>query len=180
MIRFNELRITPDRKHLIIDVQVKELDYYQDVFLDTIIIDTQKTFISTGPSSRPLMTINCGRVKHYRDFIDIDSIADNIFFVYVISTGEPLENTPCGLTESMILGVTYDKYPMYMQGMNLLNQLQGCEPAGDLIDYILTNKAFDISLQTGNYTKAIEYWNSFFDEKEKSVSYKCGCHGRIR
>ena len=40
MIRFNELRVTSDRKHLVIDVQIEELDYYQDVFLDTIIIDT--------------------------------------------------------------------------------------------------------------------------------------------
>lgn len=180
MIRFNELRVTSDRKHLVIDVQIEELDYYQDVFLDTIIIDTQKTFIPTGPSSKPLMTIDCGRVKHYRDYIDIDTIADNLFFVYAISVGEPLETTPCGLTEQSILGVTYDKYPMYLQGMSLLNQLNGCDPAGDLIDYILTHKAFDISLQTGNYLKAIEYWNEFFNEKEKNISYKCGCHGRIR
>ena len=69
---------------------------------------------------------------------------------------------------------------MYLQGMSLLNQLNGCDPAGDLIDYILTHKAFDISLQTGNYLKAIEYWNEFFNEKEKNISYKCGCHGRIR
>ena len=45
------------------------------------------------------MTIDCGRVKHYRDYIDIDTIADNLFFVYAISVGEPLETTPCGLTE---------------------------------------------------------------------------------
>lgn len=180
MIRFNELRITPDRKHLIIDVQVKELDYYQDVFLNTIVIDTQKTFISTGPSSKPFMTIDCGRVKHYRDFIDIDTIADNIFFVYAISVGEPQENTPCGLTESLVMGVTYDKYPLYLQGMKLLESLNGCEPAGNLMDYILTHKAFDISLQTGNYTKAIQYWNDFFNEKEKNISYNCGCYGRIR
>jgi hypothetical protein len=80
----------------------------------------------------------------------------------------------------MILGVTYDKYPMYLQGMKLLNELNGCDPPGDLIDYILTHKAFDLSLQTGNYLKAIDYWNEFFDEKEKNISSKCGCHGRVK
>ena len=40
MMQFNELRITPDKKHLIIDVQVQEMRYYENVYLDTIIIDT--------------------------------------------------------------------------------------------------------------------------------------------
>lgn len=180
MMQFNELRITPDRKHLIIDVQVQEMSYYENVYLDTIIIDTQKTYSATGPSSKPLMVIDCNHSKHYREFIDIDSIADNLFFVYVISTGEPSDDTPCGMDSTSILGVTYDKYPMYLQGMKLLGELEGCEPSSNLIDYILTHKAFDLSLLTGNYQKAIDYWSLFFDEKEKTISSKCGCHGRFK
>lgn len=180
MIQYNELRITQDKKHLIIDVQIMEMSYYEDVYLDTIIIDTQKTYQATGPSSNPLFTIDCGHVKKYRTYLDIDTIADNMFFVYTISTGEPSDDTPCGMDASMILGVTYDKYPLYLQGMKLINELDGCEPSRNFIDYILTNKAFEISLQTGDYIQAIQYWNSFFDEKEKHINPKCGCHGRIR
>lgn len=180
MIQINELRVTQDKKHLIIDVQVIELDYYENVYLDTIIIDTQKTYSALGPSNKPLMTIDCGHSKHFRQYIDIDSIANNLFFVYVISTGDPSDDTPCGMDESMLLGVTYDKYPMYLQGMKLINQLNGCEPASDFIDYILSTKAFDLSLLTGNYIKAIEYWNEFFDIKERNIISKCGCHGRTR
>lgn len=180
MLQYNQLSITQDKKHLIIDVQVQKMDYYENIYLDTIIIDTQKTFSVLGPSNTPLMTIDCNHVKHFRTFIDIDSIADNLFFVYTISTGEPAENTPCGLNDTSILGVTYDKYPIYLQGMKLLNEMGGCEPPSNLIDYILTNKAFDLSLQTGNYQKAIEYWDKFFNEKEKTVNSKCGCHGRFK
>lgn len=180
MMVFNELRISPDKKHLIIDVQVETLSYYNEVFLDTIIIDTQKTYSATGPSSKPLMVIDCGQVKHYRDYIDIDTIADNMFFVYVLSSGEPSPDTPCGISESPILGVTYDKYPMYLQGMSLLREMNGCEPSSNLIDYILQQKAFDLSLLTGNYDRAIEYWNMFFDAKEKSINNNCGCHGRFK
>ena len=97
------------------------------------------------------MVIDCNHSKHYREFIDIDSIADNLFFVYVISTGEPSDDTPCGMDSTSILGVTYDKYPMYLQGMKLLGELEGCEPSSNLIDYILTHKSFDLSLLTGNY-----------------------------
>ena len=78
----------------------------------------------------------------------------------------------------MILGVTYDKYPQYLKGMNLLTEMGGCEAPSNFIDYILQQKAFDISLNTGNYTRAIEYWNEFFNSKEKTITNKCGCHGR--
>jgi hypothetical protein len=40
MIQFNDLKITSDGKTLIIDVSVKDLDYYTNVFLDSIIIDS--------------------------------------------------------------------------------------------------------------------------------------------
>lgn len=51
MIRFNELRITKDGKHLIIDVSVRSQSYYNDVYLDSISIDTQNTYKDGGPSS---------------------------------------------------------------------------------------------------------------------------------
>ena len=37
MVQFNELRITPDNRELIIDVSVKDLDIYTNVYLDYII-----------------------------------------------------------------------------------------------------------------------------------------------
>lgn len=40
MLEFRELRITPDGNHLIIDVAVQEHSYYENVFIDSIIIDT--------------------------------------------------------------------------------------------------------------------------------------------
>lgn len=180
MLQFNELRIGPDGKHLIIDVQVQNLSYYDDIYIDTIIIDTQKTYSVTGPSNKALFTIDCGSTKHYRNFIDIDGVADNMFFVYVLSNGTPADNTPCGMSESSILGVTYNKYPVYQQSIKMLNSMGGCEPSSDLIDYILQQKTFDLSLKTGNYTKAIEYWNIFFDNTEKITNNGCGCYGKFR
>lgn len=52
MVTFNELRITPDGNTLIIDVAIKDLRYYNNVGLDTILIDTQDTFTAEGPSSK--------------------------------------------------------------------------------------------------------------------------------
>ena len=180
MLQFNELRITPDQKHLIIDVEVQPLEYYENVYVGAIVVDTQKTFSETGPSNKALFTFEySNQLKHVREVVDIDTIADNLFFVYAIASGEPSENTPCGMAESSIMGVTYDKYPIYLQGMKLLGEMGGCEPAGNLIDYILQRKAFDISLLTGNYIDAIKYWGMFNGIKEVTVKSKCGCHGKI-
>jgi hypothetical protein len=30
-----------------------------------------------------------------------------------LSSGEPADDTPCDMDSSMILGVTYNKYPIY-------------------------------------------------------------------
>lgn len=54
MLEFRELRITPDGNHLIIDVAVREHSYYENVFIDSIIIDTQDTYVQNGPSSKPI------------------------------------------------------------------------------------------------------------------------------
>lgn len=179
MIQYNELRITPDQKHLIIDVEVQSLEYYSDVYVGAIVIDTQKTFSETGPSSKALFTFEYENQKHVREIIDIDTIADNLFFVYAIASGTPAEDTPCGMAESSIMGVVYDKYPIYSQGMKLLGEIGGCEPSSNLIDYILQRKAFDISLLTGNYSEAIKYWNIFHDTKTATVKSRCGCYGKL-
>lgn len=53
MVKFNELKVTNDGKYLIIDVSIKDLQYYTDVYLDEIIIDTQDTYVDNGPSKSP-------------------------------------------------------------------------------------------------------------------------------
>lgn len=56
MIEFLELRVTPDGKKLIIDASVKDLQYYNDVYIDAVIIDTQDTYIANGPSTNPVFS----------------------------------------------------------------------------------------------------------------------------
>lgn len=55
MIQFNQLSITPDGRHMIIDVSVKEKDFYKDVYLDEIVIDSHDTYTKGGHSSKPYL-----------------------------------------------------------------------------------------------------------------------------
>jgi hypothetical protein len=65
MIQFNELRITPDSQHLIIDVSIDNSSYYDNVILDSIVIDTQDTYVANGPSSKPIYTYNIDTENNY-------------------------------------------------------------------------------------------------------------------
>ena len=88
MIQFNELRINPEDTKLIIDVSVKNSVYYENVYIDTISIDTQDTFIDSGPSSNAAYTNTLtGDNKSVRLELGIGdllpSLLDNMFFVWV-------------------------------------------------------------------------------------------------
>ena len=90
MVQFNELRITPDGQKLIIDVSVKDLEYYTNVYLDTIQIDTQDTFVESGPSSEVVYTeVIEGNTKSVRLELGtgdlLPTLNDNLFFVYIRS-----------------------------------------------------------------------------------------------
>ena len=54
MIRFNELKI--EDNYIIIDVQIEEEKYFKNMYIDSIVIDTQDTFIVNGPSSKAIYT----------------------------------------------------------------------------------------------------------------------------
>lgn len=51
MIVLNECRITDDGKYLIIEASVDSLNYYENVYISQVIIDTDETWINSGPSS---------------------------------------------------------------------------------------------------------------------------------
>ena len=50
MVQFNELRLTPDAKHMIVDVSVIDMPYYEDVYISALCFDTQESFTPLGPS----------------------------------------------------------------------------------------------------------------------------------
>lgn len=56
MIILDECRIDAEGKHLIIEATVENLDYFQNVFIDSVIIDTDKTYRENGPSNTPVFT----------------------------------------------------------------------------------------------------------------------------
>ena len=181
MVQFNELRITPDNKWLIIDVSVKDLDIYSNVFLDSIVVDNQDTFTENGPSSNPVYSYTVDKddsVKHYRlciSYKEID-LANELFFVYVIAKGVPDPSTPCGMDNATTVGVACNFYELLQSFMTYIREVErNCNIPKGFVDSILKLKALELALSTGHYTLAIKYWNKFFKDKIANNPPTCNC-----
>ena len=56
MIVFNNIRISQDDKYITIDAEIENNKYYENMYIDSVIIDNQDTFSPNGPSSNPIYT----------------------------------------------------------------------------------------------------------------------------
>lgn len=72
MIIFDQLSISPDNKQLIIDVRVDSMQYFDNVEIDSIVIDSQDTFTPNGPSSKPIYI----KILNDTDYNKIYSVPD--------------------------------------------------------------------------------------------------------
>lgn len=188
MVHFNELRITSDGQHLIIDVSVLSESYYKNVYIDSIVIDNQDTYVGSGPSSNPVyqysvsdtmskLTKKYVSYKNVRlDLTPTDLPLNGLLFVYVRTKGTPAADTPCGLDNMTTLGTVTNMYPFYQQAMNYIGELaNNCSVPQNFTDYILKMKGLELAVRTGNYTDAIKFYNKFFNGKENTVVRKGGC-----
>lgn len=200
MIQFNTLKITPDGKNLLINASVKNLEYYTNVLISSIVIDNQDTYSASGPSSSPiyknsfagkdpatgkevngLKTINI--TISAKEFLDNNgNLNDDILYVYLIASDKsedaPSPDTPCGMDNATTMGIAINLRPIYNKGMAYLKQIErSCEIPKEFINYILEYKALDLAIKTKNYIQANKYWNKFFKEINVTSinTTSCGC-----
>ena len=190
MVTFKELRITPDGKRLIIDASVKDLQYYNDVYIDAVIIDTQDTYVANGSSTNPIFSYevpsDSGTLSDKKRIrLELDSktlgvsLNDTLFFVYVVAKGAPSADTPCGMDNQTTMGVVADLYPFYRTMVSYMKEVEdSCAIPKNFIDSLLRFYALELSIRTGHYAQAIKYWNKFFkDIKSRTINTGCRCYG---
>ena len=175
MIHYNNLYITEDNKCLVIDVAIDDGSYYKDIYLDTVSIDTQDTFVTNGPSDNAkVFTIRkdkldkvyvndkevlvdnenvyvegTDKVKHAKLYLTAKELGvdltKDMLFVYTIATGTPAPDTPCNCDVNKILSVVVNTYEVYKSIIPLIKEIG--ELCKDPISFI------DRELQI----KAVEY-----------------------
>jgi hypothetical protein len=217
MIVFNECRIDSEGKYLIVEASVENLDYFKNVFIESIVIDTQDTYSANGPSQNAVykkdftntenkkilsqtdktqiydeeevLEIYCDEkdlIKNIRLRIPVadialDSLNDNIFFVYIQAGGDPVASdgfAPCGMDDEYTMGIAINLRPIYNMAMGYIRELDNnCETPRGFIDMILRLKAFELSLKTGNYQTAFKQWDKLKNKAVVPSKKNCGCHG---
>lgn len=84
MIVLNECRIDQEGKNLVIEASVDNLSYYKNVYIESVIVDTDKTYSPNGPSYNPVF------IKEYEsDHYKVD-VREDCNAIKVI------EQCPCG------------------------------------------------------------------------------------
>lgn len=208
MVNINELRYSADGNYIILDASVPEMDYTKNVYISSVIVDNPDSFSMNGPNpeknffkkdfneGREEVRVSniCGcimdekeeayeigsdSVENKRIRIDIPiTDKDDIYFVYVVTSGDYGIGTPCGEDNNTTLCIIYDKEKLYSIGMEYISEVEkSCSVPSHFIDYMLKEKIFHLAIETGNYMKAIEYWKNFTKERTSVHNKKnCNCY----
>lgn len=205
MIIFDQLRISDNGKRMYINAHVNKASYFDNIYIDSIVIMTADKVSETNPF---MPTSDYIYIKKADDGIkeldlvltpndlsrswetDVNAIAFNqadmsntLFFVYIKCKGTPDSCTPCRLDEEVTLGVTFDENVLHQRVMGFTKQLVSscCNVPTDFIDFILLWNAFKASVETEHYIPAIKFYNMLFGIVKKdgyqSTTGGCGCHG---
>lgn len=182
MFQWNDLSVTENGNNLNIDVQVVDSQYYKNVYIDSIYLDTDESYSPEGISSKAIKIFkaeNSENIKRKNITVDVSLFPKSLFFVYVKAKGSTSDGTPCGMNKNTTIGVTWNKYPIYKNTIKLLGELRdNCNPSRNLTDWILRYNALMLCIDCEDYTQAIQYWQSFFQKDSAvSISKPCGCHG---
>ena len=170
---------------LTITATVKDETYYSNIYISTIKIDTQSTYIENGPSTNVIYTYTADPSTKTvtleltsSDFLET-TIENNLFFIYVTATGTPGTDVPCGQDNIVSVGVTAYMCPIYNIGITYIKELNDdCNISRAFVNYILRYKAFQLALITGNYAFAIWLWNKFIILISSVSTVKtCNCYG---
>ena len=201
MIIFNECKIDDEGKNLIVDVEVEDSPYFEDVYPGVIYIDTEDTFVCDSKPSdthvfkeslqesrkpnrpapvkkkRVSITIPVSSLLFTSSDNKIQSYKDHIFFIYIEVEGEPSIDCPCGLDIQYTPAVIVDMNTIYRQALNYIKELgDSCSIPKGLIDIILRIKALELSIKTKNYISAASLYKKLFkSNKLIAKSTDCGC-----
>lgn len=181
MLQWNELRITPDSKFIVLDVEVQNLDFYKDIYIKSIYIEAFNSpdkFINAMPttSSEEIWSSEDTTTKHVKKYIDIDTISNNMFFIYALAEGTPAPNTPCNCKDPLLVGVVYDDKLIYNSSVMSILSTRNCAGNRKLLDFIFKEKALELSLKTGDYKAAIGYWE-MLTKNTNTITNSCNCNG---
>lgn len=204
MIIFDQLKVSDDGKRMYINAHVNKASYFDNVYIDSIVIMTSDKVSEVSPEMPTEDYIyrkeiigeekELNLVLEAADFVKVweedpkamsfnnNDMSKTLFFVYIKCKGTPGECVPCRLDEETTLGVVFDEAMLYQKIMgHTKDLLADCTVPTAFIDFILLWNAFRAAIETEHYGAAIKFYNMLFgtgtDAGYYNVTKECGCHG---
>lgn len=203
MIIFDQLRISDDGKRMYINAHVNKADYFNDIYIDSIVIQTADKVSETDPGLPTSDYVYIKKAEENAKELNLvleasdlsrswesdpkaiafgrGDMSKTLFFVYIKCKGTPGSCTPCRLDEETTLGVVFDENVLHQRVMDYTKELVAdCNVPTAFIDFILLWNAFKSAIETEHYIPAIKFFNMMFEEVGKSCQSRtiktCGCN----
>lgn len=204
MIIFDQLRISDDGKRMYINAHVNKADYFNDIYIDSIVIQTADKVSETDPGLPTSDYVYIKKAEENAKELNLvleasdlsrswesdpkaiafgrGDMSKTLFFVYIKCKGAPGSCTPCRLDEETTLGVVFDENVLHQRVMDYTKELVAdCNVPTAFVDFILLWNAFKSAIETEHYIPAIKFFNMMFEEVGKSCQSRtiktCGCNG---
>ena len=204
MIIFDQLRISDDGKRMYINAHVNKADYFNDIYIDSIVIQTADKVSETDPGLPTSDYVYIKKAEENAKELNLvleasdlsrswesdpkaiafgrGDMGNTLFFVYIKCKGTPGSCTPCRLDEETTLGVVFDENVLHQRVMDYTKELVAdCSVPSAFIDFILLWNAFKSAIETEHYIPAIKFFNMMFEEVGKSCQSRtiktCRCNG---
>lgn len=190
MIVFDQLRVTNDGLHLVIDAHVSKEKYFDNIYMSKIYVLNEEQYkegigvTELESNYIPVWKASTTDVKEVSIIVDEEipfDLKKSLLFVYVVTTGTPDSCTPCGLDNNPEMAVTMYMGDIYNQFMTYIKSIgDDCNIPQEFIDFLLKLKAIKLSMDSGHYTQGIQYYNKWLKGNIINLSSisNCGCHGR--
>lgn len=170
MLKYNDLRIEGDCLH--VTIQVENKPYFDKVKLTGVRIDTPLTYGQNEPFHQ--ITQEASTILTFE--LQLPQFSKELILIIPQYTGEPSPDTPCNQDVATI-GVVYNKKTLLQKGLGYLKELgNSCVTPKGFIDFILRQKALEMSIETCNPTEAIKYWEYLHSMPIKVTTNNCRCH----
>lgn len=188
MVIFKKLELNTEGTEIELRANVRIESYFDNVYIKSIKVDTQDTYVEGGAPSQNAITVadygdnsEIKSVDLHLTSLDLNNLdlLKNFFIFYIQAVGTPSPDVPCGHDKEYNIGVVYNKPAIYAQGMNLIKSLgNNCEVSTDMMNFIAQTEGLDYALKTGNLPEAVSLWENFFSEmKTPAITNRCCCNG---
>lgn len=193
MVSINEFVIARDAKYLYLKASIDDMEYFENVFIDYLEFTLHK--VVNGAIETSTIELNPDGTLHTESLetevknvdltltpqdLGLSDFQTPVIEVKVYTKGYPSADTPCGMDEEYVVGITYNESVLYDKGLSFIHQVgQDCTIPDDFINWILSSSAFDLALKSGNMNDALSWWLRLTSNRSNGYSRNsnCGCHG---